>query len=88
MFHSHKLISMKLTGKYKFEQFQVEIENPFLNIVAVTDNIQEKTCDVNILLTTDTAKFGVTLSGFTYETTWEDSDVYAWVLEDLKQYEV
>ena len=73
---------------YKFEQFNVEITNPTTEVKLVNDNIIDKVCSVEILLTTDTAKFGVQLDGFTYANTWEDADVLNWVNEELKKYEV
>jgi hypothetical protein len=73
---------------YKFEQFKVEITNPTTEVKLVNDNIINKVCSVEILLTTDTAKFGVQLDGFTYAETWEDADVLNWVTQELKKYEV
>ena len=73
---------------YKFEQFKVQITNPTTEVKLVNDNIIDKVCSVEILLTTDTAKFGVQLDGFTYAETWEDADVLNWVNEELKKYEV
>lgn len=73
---------------YKFNQFKVEITNPTTEVKLVNDNIIDKVCSVEILLTTDTAKFGVQLDGFTYAETWEDADVLNWVNEELKKYEV
>ena len=73
---------------YKFEQFKVEITNPTTEVKLVNDNIIDKVCSVEILLTTDTAKFGVQLDGFTYVDTWEDADVLNWVNEELKKYKV
>jgi hypothetical protein len=73
---------------YKFEQFNVEIVNPTIEVQAVNDNIKSKSCAVDILLTTDSAKFGIQLNGFTYAETWEDEDVYLWVQNELKKYEV
>jgi hypothetical protein len=73
---------------YKFEQFNVEIVNPTIEVQAVNDNIKQKVCAVDLLLTTDSAKFGVQLNGFTYAETWEDEDVYLWVENELKKYEV
>jgi uncharacterized protein YlxP (DUF503 family) len=72
---------------YKFEQFNVEIVNPNVTVTGVFDNIKEKTCNVSLLLETDSAKFGVTLSGFEYSDTWEDDDIYAWVANELVNYE-
>jgi hypothetical protein len=73
---------------YKFEQFKVEITNPITEVKVVNDNIIDKQCSVEILLTTDTAKFGVRLSGFTYAETWEDADIINWVELELQKYEV
>ena len=73
---------------YKFEQFNTEITNPQVEVISVSDNIQGKTCSVDILLTTDTAKFGVTLNGFFYVDSWEDADIIAWVDTELIKYEV
>ena len=73
---------------YKFEQFKVEITNPTTEVKLVNDNIINKVCSVEILLTTDTAKFGVQLDGFTYANTWEDADVLNWVTQELEKYEV
>lgn len=73
---------------YKFEQFKLEITNPTTEVKLVNDNIIDKNCSVAILLTTDTAKFGVQLDGFTYVDTWEDADIYAWVQLELQKYEI
>jgi len=74
---------------YNFPQFNVEIVNPTIEIQQVNDALTSKTCSVDILLTTDSAKFGVNLQGFTYELTWEDADIENWVLNvELPKYEI
>ena len=73
---------------YKVPQFQAEITDPHIEVQAVNDSIKDKSCSVDVLLTTDTAKFGVNLSGFTYVDTWEDADIYAWVQVELEKYEI
>jgi len=73
---------------YKLPQFKAEITDPIITLQSVNDNLQEKTCSVDILLTTETAKFGINLSGFTYETTWDDADIDAWVMVELDKYAV
>ena len=73
---------------YKFENWNVEIVDPIKQVVNVIDNIENKTCNVDLLLTTDTAQFGVTLNGFTYSLTWDDQDVRDWVAIELEKYEV
>jgi hypothetical protein len=74
--------------KYRFEQFNVEIENPVVTIANVADAINLKTCSVDVLLTTDSAQFGLNLQGFEYTETWDDSDIESWVTTELQKYEV
>ena len=73
---------------YKFENWNIEIVDPLKQVVNVIDNIENKTCNVDLLLTTDTAQFGVTLNGFTYLETWTDQEVRDWVTIELQKYEV
>jgi hypothetical protein len=73
---------------YKFEQFNVEIVDPIVKVINVNDRIDELTCYVDIELITDTAKFGVTLEGFSYVNDWSDADIRAWVAIELQKYEV
>ena len=74
---------------YKFEQFNVEITNPTVEVVNVADAINSKTCSVDVVLTTDTAEFGVNLQGFTYAETWTDEEIILWVNDvELPKYEI
>jgi hypothetical protein len=73
---------------YKFSQFNVEITNPAIEVVNVADAINQKTCNVDVLLTTDTAEFGVNLQGFTYTNDWSDEEVQIWTFVELSKYEI
>ena len=75
--------------KYKFEQFKVEIDNPTITIDLDTigDKAIAKQLSVDVLLTTDTAKFGVRAEDMPYSDTWEDSDVEPMVMQWLKQFQ-
>lgn len=73
---------------YKFPQFNVEIVNPTIQVVTIHDTIAAKTCNVDVLLSTDTANFGVTLDGFTYVSDWNDSEVEVWTMVELSKYEI
>ena len=74
---------------YKFEQFNVEITNPTVEVVNVADAINQKTCSVDVVLTTDSAEFGVNLQGFTYADTWTDEEIILWVNDvELPKYEI
>jgi hypothetical protein len=75
--------------KYKFPQFKVEIENPTITIDLDTigDKAISKQLSVDILLTTESASFGVRAEDMPYTDTWEDSDVEFMVMEWLTQFE-
>ena len=75
-------------AKYKFEQFNVEIVDPIIIMTAVYDNVLNRTCKVDLELTADGAKFGVTLVGFTYLDDWSDDEVRIWAFTELQKYEV
>ena len=74
---------------YKFPDFKVEIVNPKVTVVNVSDKIQLKYCVVSILLVDEiVTNFGFTFPElFTYVDTWEDSEIDAWVSKELVQYE-
>lgn len=71
---------------YKFDQFNVDITDPQISVVHVLDNISAKECSVEVLLQTEAANFGVTLSGFTYSADWTDEEVQIWTLIELQKY--
>ena len=76
--------------KYKFEQFNVTIDNPTIaiNMNSIQDKAIDKLLSVDITLITDTATFGVTATDMPYSTTWDDEDVEPMVNEWLIQFEV
>ena len=75
---------------YKFPDFNVEIVNPTITVVNVSDKIQLKYCVVSILLVDEIGtKFGFTFPNlFTYIKTWDDNEIDIWVNNELKNYEV
>jgi len=75
---------------YKYPQFKVEIVDPTIevNLNTIQDKAIDQLLSVDVLLTTDTAKFGVTAEDMPYTDTWEDSEVEGMVAKWLKQFEV
>jgi hypothetical protein len=75
---------------YRFEQFKIEIVNPIIevNLNTIQDKAIDKLLSVDVLLTTDSAEFGVTASDMPYTDTWEDNDVEGMVMIWLKQFEI
>jgi endonuclease/exonuclease/phosphatase (EEP) superfamily protein YafD len=75
---------------YKFPQFNVEISNPtiFVNLNTIQDKAIDQLLSVDVVLTTDTATFGVTATDMPYIITWEDDDVEGMVNQWLIQFEV
>jgi hypothetical protein len=75
---------------YKFPDFKVEIIDPMVTVVNVSDKIQLKYCVVSILLIDEVGtQFGFTFPNlFTYVDTWTDADIDAWVDKQLVAYQV
>lgn len=75
---------------YKFPQFKVEISNPTIsvNLNTIQDKAIDQLLSVDVLLTTDSATFGVNANDMPYSDTWEDSEVEGMVVKWLKQFEI
>jgi hypothetical protein len=75
--------------KYNFPQFKVTIVDPTIevNLNTIGDKAVDKLLSVDVVLTTDTATFGVRAEDMPYIDTWEDAEVPALVDEWLKQFE-
>jgi hypothetical protein len=67
----------------KLEQFSATIDVESVEITSVTDNVKAKTASVNIVINNN---YGTTLDGFTYVTSWEDSEVLKWANNELNKY--
>lgn len=75
---------------YNFPQFKIEIVNPSLSIDlnTIQDKAIDKLLSVDIILTTDSATFGVTANDMPYEYSWDDDDIPLMVDKWIKQFEV
>jgi hypothetical protein len=75
---------------YKFPQFQVEITDPTIsiNLNTISDKALDKLLAVDVLLTTDSAEFGVRAEDMPYTDSWDDADVEVMVNTWLIQFEV
>lgn len=75
---------------YKFPQFKVEIVDPSVSVDMRTlrDNAVDNLLTADILLETDTAKFGVTLENMPYVDNWYNEEVLPMCMEKLKEYEL
>jgi len=71
--------------KIKLDNFSATIDIESVEITNVNDNIKAKTASVDLIIN---AKFGVTLNGFTYFSTWEDSEVLEWANTELIKYQI
>jgi hypothetical protein len=75
--------------KYKFPQFKVEIVNPTItiNLDTIGDKAISKQLSVDVLLSTESASFGVRAEDMPYSEGWYDEDVEPMVVEWLTQFE-
>jgi len=76
--------------KLKFPQFNVEIIEPTIEVDLNTigDRAIDKLLSVDVILETESAKFGVRAEGMPYQTTWEDDSVYDMVIQWLVHFEI
>ena len=72
---------------YNFPSFEETITDPKIEVVYITDDLRNKACRVDVLLTTDTQEYGVNLDGFTYTSTWTKLEVINWTFVELTKYE-
>lgn len=75
---------------YKFEQFNVQIVSPTIsiNLNTISDKAIDKLLGVDVLLTTDTAEFGIRAEDMAYVDTWDDADIPAMVNAWLAQFAI
>ena len=77
--------------KYKFEQFNIEIVNPTIEILTEGISIfpNSMTIEVDIILQVDSAKFGLRLEDIKVENlTFDGGTLYTRVMTRLKDFEV
>ena len=67
----------------KLDNISASIDVQSVEIIIVNDNVKTKTASVDLVLN---GKYGTTLKGFTYTTTWEDSEVLTWANKELNKY--
>ena len=74
--------------RYKFPQFQVEIENPNIdiNMNTISDKAIDRLLSVDVVLTTPNAKFCVRAEDMPYYPTWEDNNVTDMAINWLNQF--
>ena len=69
----------------KLDNFSATIDVESVEITSVNDNVKAKIASVELVIN---EKYGTTLQGFSYTTSWEDSEVLAWATNELNKYEI
>lgn len=69
----------------KLENFTATIEVTSVEVTSVNDNIQSKSASVDVIIN---GKYGTNLNGFTYTTSWEDSEVLIWAEQELNKHTI
>jgi hypothetical protein len=83
-FRNNNIINMN----YQFPFFDTTISNPEIEVVYITDDLRQKACRVDVLLSTPEQDYGVNLDGFTYKSTFTKDEVIEWTFNELKKYEI
>jgi hypothetical protein len=76
--------------KLKFPQFNAEITDPTvtINLNTIGDRAIDKLLSVDVVLETESAKFGVRAEEMPYTSTWEDESIPGMVSAWLETFEV
>ena len=76
--------------RYKFEQFDAEIENPSLEVdmTRIVDNTIKQELTIPIVLATENSRFGIELNDIVYVNSWNDSDIETLVMNRLLDFEI
>lgn len=74
---------------YRFEQFNVDLTDPTMELVKATYAIGETLGSVEVVLATADARlYGVVFEGFPNGDDWGDDDVIAWAESELEKHKV
>lgn len=76
--------------KYKFENFNVEIEPTSIEVDlnTIRDKAIDKTITVDVILIADGCRYGIHAEDMPYVDSWSDEDIEPMVNEWLKQFEI
>jgi len=87
--HSNRNNTFIIMATYIFPQFKVSITDPSIEIDmnSISDRAIDQLLSVDVVLTTDTASFGVRAEDMPYSDTWEDSEISGMVDTWLTQFE-
>ena len=78
---------MTINGTIQIRDLQ--IVNPTYEVKNVSDNILNKTCNIEVVFETPSIiKYSYSIDGFSYAETWEDSDVYNFVEAEIEKLKV
>jgi hypothetical protein len=74
---------------YRFNQFNIDLVDPTMTVVAARYEIGAATgCVEVVLITPDAELRGVTFNGFPNDGEWSDSDVMAWAETQLELHKI
>ena len=73
---------------YSFPFFETMITDPTIEVVYITNDLRNKACRVDVLLTTPAQEYGVNLDGFSYTSTFTTDEVIEWTFNELTKYEI
>lgn len=57
----------------------LQITNPEIEVLSVRDNFKDKSCLIELKFKSDTYSHVRSINGFTYDVTWDDSDINTFV---------
>ena len=74
--------------KYKFEQFDLVIVNPTVDVLSATFNLKNGECSASVkLIESDGTEFGIELKDNSQPESWTAESLTEWVNNQLKKHE-
>lgn len=78
---------MTINGTIQIRDLQ--IVNPTYEVKNVSDNILNKTCNIEVVFETPSIiKYSYSIGGFIYAETWDDADIFSFVETEIEKLKV
>jgi hypothetical protein len=79
---------IQLKGTYILPNWDVEFTDPTITEITASDNINQKVCDVSVMLEVQGAKttYALSVGKYEYQDTWQDEDIENFVKNQMETY--
>lgn len=81
---------IQLIGKYILPNWEIEFTDPTITEITASDNINQKVCDVSVMIEVEGAKttYALSVGKYEYKVTWQDEDIENFVKQQMETYKI